>query len=61
VETGADLERLLSSARIRDDLEVGLAVEERVQPSANDLVVVHDEHPDDRLRVRLRSFRRPAG
>ena len=57
VELRDRVERLLSPAGVCDDLEVGLAVEECVQAAADDLVVVHDQHSDDRVRLHDRSLR----
>ena len=44
------VERLGAAAGLAHDVDVGLAVEEREQPAAHDLVVVHDQHVDGVVR-----------
>ena len=39
--------------RLSHDVDVGLAVEEREQPAAHDLVVVDDQDSDGLIRSRL--------
>jgi len=46
VQPGEDVERLRTSARLADDVEVVFAPEKREQPPSHDGVIVDDDHAD---------------
>ena len=53
-------DRLLRQTRLPDDLDVAVLLEELLEPAADDLVVVEQEHADLRSRLLL-SFVHASG